>query len=95
MSGDTITIPPGAGPGQSRIVIGPSKPPELVAYYAAVGLTLSSAVLYYDQFNNYYYEVALDASGGSFWHAEGIVEIGFPVYAWAAAMRGMVTPAAR
>lgn len=67
-----LTLPPGAGAGAARIVLGPDVPPELAAYYLGLGLTVVSAILFYDQFGNYYYYAALEASAGSYWHARGV-----------------------
>jgi hypothetical protein len=51
----SLTIPPGAGPSEARIVIGSSVPAELTAFYAAVGLTITSAILFYQDADNYQY----------------------------------------
>lgn len=45
---DTITLPPSAGPGEARIVIGPDLPPPLDTYTWA-GLRYSSAIIFYGE----------------------------------------------
>lgn len=45
---DTITLPPSAGPGDARIVIGPDLPPPLDTYTWA-GLRYTGAIIFYSQ----------------------------------------------
>lgn len=44
---DTLVIPPGAGPGEARIVIGPDLPPPLDTYTFSGGQTYASGIIFY------------------------------------------------
>jgi len=65
----TLTIPPGAGPSDARIVIGPDVPPELVTYYLTAPFApvtpehVIAAIIFYDATGHYSYQaVVIDSS---------------------------------
>lgn len=65
-----LILPPGAGPNDPRIVIGPDVPPEVVAFYAALG-----ANLVVDGWIGFY----IDATHYFYWVAGNIPNAGFPI----------------
>lgn len=62
----TITLPPGAGPGDARIVLGPDLPPPLDTY-APFGGAYEAGIIFYSQGNDTTYTYLCDlANTGAF-----------------------------
>jgi hypothetical protein len=64
----TLTLPPGAGSTDSRIVIGPDLPVELTNYYGlpSAPFGIVAAIIYYSpNINSYWYDGALNGAGNN------------------------------
>lgn len=76
-----LTIPPFAGPGEARIVIGPDIPPLLANYISGLGYTIIGAFLSYDQFGDYYWQAAVTNGLGQIVNAVGFYNAGLGTFA--------------
>lgn len=63
----TLSLPYNAPPGAPRIVLGPSIPPELQAYYNVGLATMTSVILWYygNATDTYHYYGVVDLGGGA------------------------------
>lgn len=69
----SLTLPPGAGPGDSRLFLGPDVPLILQTFYSVYG-TSYACILAYSDANNYQYTLWLKtATGGMSAYAQGWV----------------------